>query len=71
MIYVLSSKDEGAKVFNETYNVAFKKALKSLQNEYPSGTIKTGERELPYATKDYRQVAGMGYSPSARKTVIN
>ena len=62
-----SSKDEGVKVFNETYNVAFKKALKSLQNEYPSGTIKTGERELPYATKAYLKMAGMGYSPSARK----
>ena len=61
------SKDEGAKVFNETYNIAFKKALKSLQNEYPSGTIKTGERELPYATKEYLKLAGMGYSPSARK----
>lgn len=62
-----SSKDEGVKVFNETYNIAFKKALKSLQNEYPSGTIKTGERELPYATKEYLKLAGMGYSPSARK----
>ena len=62
-----SSKDEGVKVFNETYNIAFKKALKSLQNEYPSGTIKTGERELPYATKAYLKMAGMGYSPSARK----
>jgi len=53
-----SSKDEGVKVFNETYNVAFKKALKSLQNEYPSGTIKTGERELPYYPRHGR--AGTG-----------
>ena len=57
------SKDEGAKVFNQTYNIAFKKALKSLQNEYPSGTIKTGERDLPYyarylPSKDKRTEVG-------------
>ena len=43
-----SSKDEGQKMFNMTYNKAFRKALKSLQDEYPKGTIKTREKKLKF-----------------------
>ena len=43
-----SSKDEGQKMFDMTYNKAFRKALKSLQDEYPKGTIKTREKKLKF-----------------------
>ena len=44
----ISSKDEGQKMFDVTYNKAFRKALKSLQDEYPKGTIKTREKKLKF-----------------------
>ena len=43
-----TSKDEGQKMFDMTYNKAFRKALKSLQDEYPKGTIKTREKKLKF-----------------------
>ena len=43
-----SSKDQGQKVFDVTYNKAFRKALKSLQDEYPKGTIQTREKKLKF-----------------------
>ena len=44
----ISSKDQGQKMFDVTYNKAFRKALKSLQDEYPKGTIKTREKKLKF-----------------------
>ena len=35
-------------MFDMTYNKAFRKALKSLQDEYPKGTIKTREKKLKF-----------------------
>jgi len=43
-----TSKDAGQKMFDMTYNKAFRKALKSLQDEYPKGTIKTREKKLKF-----------------------
>ena len=43
-----TSKDAGQKMFDTTYNKAFRKALKSLQDEYPKGTIKTREKKLKF-----------------------
>ena len=44
----ISSKDQGQKMFDVTYNKAFRKALKSLQDEYAKGTIKTREKKLKF-----------------------
>ncbi len=44
----INSKDQGQKMFDVTYNKAFRKALKSLQDEYPKGTIRTREKKLKF-----------------------